>query len=124
MSANLLDIFEQSDGSQWFFASGVVLGFAGNLVIWALAPVPLQSNWKRLLLSGACFVVASAMFWAQGRMLEQLDNIARSQPDPSRTAYLTVKKRIVSASLTRLITMPIVGLGFAIAGFAFISVFT
>lgn len=121
MNSRLTAIFEQSDGSQWLFASGLVLGFAGNLVIWALAPVPLQSNWKRLLISGGCFAVAGAFFSVQGWMLRQLEYIARTQNDPPRRIYTEIKSRLVSASLGRLNIVALLGIGFTVAGFVCIA---
>jgi uncharacterized membrane protein len=121
MRRRLIAMFEESDGSQWLFLSGLVLGFAGNLVIWAFAPVPPQSNWKRLLFSGVCFALGSACFSIQGWILKRLEYLARAQAEPSGRPYTKIKNLLVNASLARLVWVALLGLSFTLAGLVSIA---
>ncbi|HXQ36055.1 MAG TPA: hypothetical protein VN843_18710 [Anaerolineales bacterium] len=107
----VITMFVRSDGSQWLFMSGLALGLAGNLVINALSPDPRPDNWLRLLIGGSCLVTASAFFSIQGWILQRLEYLARAQ-----AASSDVKHRLVSASLARLLLIPIVGFAFTGVG--------
>ncbi len=107
----VIKMFVRSDGSQWLFMSGVALGLAGNLIIIALSPDPRPNNWLRLLIGGGCLVTASAFFSIQGWTLQRLEYLARSQDASS-----DVKHRLVSASLVRLLSIPMLGLVFTAVG--------
>lgn len=121
MATKLSSAFDESDGTQWVFASGLVLGLAANLIIFSLAPEPPPSNAGGLMTVGGCFGVASACFSVVGWMLQRFEYIARSSASPT-TVPAEIKRRLVDAALLRLFTLSLVGLCLSVAGIAILGI--
>ena len=116
MIGHIIERFLRSDGSQWLFLSGLVLGVSGNLFVNALSSQPLPCNSARLVVISLCLGAASASFAALGWTLQQFEYMARSQDAHSTRARLEVKQRLVQASVTRLSFLGVFGVALVVAG--------
>lgn len=111
----LVSLFGQSDGTQWIFVSGVMLGLAGNILISGLAPKPRPANAGQLILSGIFLIASSSLLSIVGWMLQQFETLARSQ-ESSVGKILEVKHRLISAASSRLLAITSSGLVLASIG--------
>jgi drug/metabolite transporter (DMT)-like permease len=109
-------MFEQSDGTQWTFLSGLAIGLAGNLLINGFGPQPPPNNAGHLIIAGVCFVVSSACFSIVGWILQQFEYAARTQDSTKPGMAVEVKRRLVRAAVRRLLTVTILGISFSVGG--------
>jgi hypothetical protein len=114
--SSVMRLFGQADGSQWIFASGLVLALAGNLAIRALAPVPRPGNALYLLGAGGLLFTASLCFALVGWMLQQFEAVAKTGAD--RAIRVNEKDRLVDAAVGRLLVLTVCGLASAGGGIA------
>ncbi len=116
----LRNIFARSDGSQWHYLSGLVVGLAGNVAVGALSPQPRPANAVNLLVSGLFFLCSSISFSWLGWKLQRSDGIVRSRPNSSSAFLLATTHRLVDAMKKRLLGILLLGILFSAGGIVFL----
>jgi hypothetical protein len=91
-----------SDGTQMIFASGLLVGLAGNMFVSAIVPSKRPSNYDTLMCTAALWGAASVLLAMAGWLVQRLDQLARDEAQDTKAKFSTVKARYISAAASRL----------------------